>query len=71
MAVAFKRTVRQAISAVIAATAAYGTWLYANESGIFHPFQGGDTILPGAAAVAAFFVAFYVAMMLLKSKAAR
>lgn len=73
MAFAFKRSIRQAISFVLAAVAAFGTWTYTREARLFSGFSGemGTLILPGACAAGAFFLGFYVAMMLLKSKAAR
>lgn len=71
MAIAWKRSVRQLISGVIAAAVAYGTWQYTTTARIFEPFPGLAGLGPLIAAVGAFFVGFYVAMMLLKSKAAR
>ncbi len=71
MAIAWGRSLRQAISIGVGLCAAYGTWDYTREADIFGPFQGNRVILPGASAIVALFVAYYVAMMLLKSKAAR
>ena len=70
MAIAFRRSIRQAIAFVAAGAAAFFTWQGCLQMKVFSAFQG-ENYLCIAAGVGAFFVGFYVANMLLKSKAAR
>jgi hypothetical protein len=72
MAFAFKRSIRQLISGVIAVVVGYTAWQWSGQAGIFyHTLQGAEIWGPYAAGIAGFFASFYIAMMLLKSKAAR
>ena len=71
MAFAFKRSIRQAISFVVAGVAAYLAWFESNAMMLFNGFPQLIVVGPYLAGVAAFFVFFYISMMLLKSKAAR
>ncbi|MBN1475624.1 hypothetical protein JXA47_02620 [Candidatus Sumerlaeota bacterium] len=70
MAIAFRRSIRQAISFVASGAAAYLTWMYTRDARIFSGFVIEEWLCI-AAAIGVFFVAFYVVMLLLKSKAAR
>jgi hypothetical protein len=70
MAIAFRRSIRQAISFVASGAAAYFTWMYTRDARIFSGFVIEQELCI-AAAIGVFFVAFYVVMLLLKSKAAR
>ena len=65
-----KRSVRQLIAFAIAGGGGYMTFVQTRERGIFHAFQGGELLLPAAAAVVAFFVLFWAAMTFISGRAA-
>lgn len=73
MSIAFKRSIRQAISLAVALVSAYFTYTYTKSAEIFdlqNP-PGISTWGPWAAAIAAIFIVYYVVMIIVSGKAAR
>ncbi len=74
MAIAFRRSFRQAISLAAAGAAAYGTFAWTKSAQIFETrvrLEGSATWGPWVAGLVAFAVSYYVVMIIISGKSAR